>query len=132
MTFILEYLDNVLTLPKTTGGVKNLLIQLEQNLIEHFITKSYITAGFETSERRVEYHLYHKFHPEIGKWNDKEMAYPNLRFKPLSKHELAYFRNNLKNYKLEQENQHGEIWVNKSVGFSKKNRKSQQVQLTFW
>lgn len=120
---------------------KNLLLELEQHLIEHFVVKSYITASFETSERRIEYHLYHKFHPEIGKWNDKEMAYPNLRFKPLSKHELNYFRNNLKKYKLEEKTsysfedqfeKHGEVWVNKSIGFSKKNKKSQQVQLKFW
>ena len=132
MTFLLEYSDNVLSLPKTTGGVKNLLLELESYSIEHFITKSYITAGFEQEEFRVEYHIYHKLHPEIGKWNDKEMAYPNLRFKPLSKHELNYFRNNLKKYTLDQENQYGEIWINKSIGFSKRNRKSQQVQLKLW
>lgn len=42
MTFLLECSDNVLSLPKTTGGVKNLLIQLEEFSIEHLIMENEI------------------------------------------------------------------------------------------
>lgn len=102
------------------GKVKNLLIELEQATVEHFITKSYITADFEEEEYRVEYHIYHKFHPTVGKWSDKCTEYPFLKCKPLSRKEVQWFRNNIEKYKIDQDNPDGTIWIHKKVGFSAK------------
>ena len=132
MTFILELKVNEISLPKIShnGTMKNLLIQLEEFSIEHFITKSYITADFETDECRNEYHIYHKCHESIGKWSDRSIDYPYLKSKPFSSHELRWFRKNIDRYKLELSNIEGNIWINKSIGFKKNpKRKSNQISL---
>lgn len=109
---------------------KNLLLELENWNIEHFITKSYLSAIFECDRQIIEYHVMHKTHKTIGFWNDKSPLYPNLKEKPLSQFELKWFLNNLHKYKIDHESPSGTIWVNKSVLFSMKDKpKSGQYTL---
>lgn len=104
--------------------MRNLLVQLEEHNIPHFIIKSYETATFEVDRHKAVYHIYHQQHPEIGRWNFKCDIYDRMRVKAFSQDELRWFHQNLQKYEEEQRGNNGflnakdgKIWVNKIVGF---------------
>lgn len=105
--------------------MKNLLVELEQKKIPHFITKSFITAKFETTECRVEYHVFHACDSKVGRWNRKDERYGRLKVKILSKFEVGYLLSQIQKYEQVTKGKRGiiperlgSVYVNKSVKFN--------------
>ena len=104
----------------------NLLIVLEQEKIPHFIVRSHIYASFDDTEYRSEYHIYHMTSERIGQWNKPCESYDRLKYRKLSRKELAYFHENIHKYNQESKGRRGQvidpkdgkIWTNKKVGFN--------------
>lgn len=106
--------------------MRNLLIQLEELEIPHFVVKSHIYAPFEPDEYRAEYHVYHVESKEIGKFNLRDVQYQSLKYKILSRNEIKFFHANQNKYKqvntgkdgkrLDPKN--GKIWVNVKLEFN--------------
>lgn len=109
--------------------MKNLLLELEENNVEHFIMRSYVTADFEEEENRTEYHVYHKIVGDVGKWSVKDPEYPYLKFKKLQRKEIKYFRQNIAKYRMEMECCHGVIFHHRKIGFVKPVTKPKQLEL---
>lgn len=98
--------------------MKNLLVELEEHKIEHFVLKSYITCAFDRNDYRSEYHIYYDINDRVGQWNVKTIENGReLKFKLLSKFELQYFKANISKYEIEKESENGKIFTNKTVGF---------------
>jgi hypothetical protein len=121
----------------------NILLDLIEHKIQHFVTKSYITCGFEKDECRTEYYVYFKIHEDskvrssnakhlspdklVGFYNKRSKDFPYLKFKKLQKKELKFFRENCSLYEIPYEDKDGSVSIHKQIGFTKE--KSPQISL---
>jgi hypothetical protein len=96
---------------------KNKIEQVIDDNTFHLITKSYISANFESERRKTEYHVYW-VNENRGENEDLE-GFKNLSNRKLNKNELKFFFNNIHLYELKEDNKYGCIWENKKIGFDK-------------
>jgi len=113
----------------------NILLELIEHKIEHFITKSFITCDFESDESRSEYHVYYKIQEKaktspknaknlspkdyVGFYNKRSVEFPYLKYKKLQKVEIKFLNNNSKEYVESFSDENGSVYIHKEVGFVK-------------
>ncbi len=101
----------------TSEYSSNKLNQVISNKTQHFVTKSFITASFETDKSFPEYHLY--WVNLKKKLFEEDSNYTQMSFKLMNKKEVSYFKSIINDYELKQNNNYGSVWENKKLGFNK-------------
>jgi hypothetical protein len=99
--------------------MKNQLKKFEESETKFFVMKSYITAKFETDQKKAEYDIF--FIKENSMPDSYFLGYRNLKRRKMNRKEIAYFLDvKGEKYKEVIDNEDGTIYNLKSRPFDKK------------
>jgi hypothetical protein len=97
--------------------MKNTLKKFEDGPTEFFVSKSFVSAIFETERKKSEYHIFY-----IKQNSNPEaycQGYLNLKSRRMNRKEVEYFKRNIDNYTETMKNDDGTVFNLKTKLFDK-------------